>query len=431
MTNESFTFSYLSEIITLPVVNLRDNKKLGRIVDLAATTTQVYPKATGIITKISGRPGAIYIPWNAVRKVDLHEGLFIDYVPGQENGRESENEILLKRTFLDKQVISTRGYKVVRVNDLHMLVDASTKGSPSLYLAHIDVGVKGLLRRLGWLRIANGIFKWIVDRDIRDQFVSWKYVQPTSTTDVHGSLHLKTDSSKLSEIHPADLADILEDLGTEERISLIESFDNATAAATIQEMPLRTRVQIAETLEADKLAAIINEMQMDEVVDLLDELAPEQRSSVFQRLNKEKVADIMELSQLSAHRVGSIMNPGFLSVRLGTTVRDILQTVHSESLTTELLYYVYVLDSQDHLKGVVTLRHLFAADPMTPVEAVMNENLITVTIDASLKRVAQVFFKYKFEAVPVVDEEGHIQGIVTLRDTLEAVFPEVREESKG
>ena len=125
------------------------------------------------------------------------------------------------------------------------------------------------------------------------------------------------------------------------------------------------------------------------------------------------------------------MNPGFLSVRLGTTVRDILQTVQSESLTAELLYYVYVLDSQDHLKGVVTLRHLFGSDPITPVEAIMNENLITVTIDASLKRVAQVFFKYKFEAVPVVDEEGHIQGIVTLRDTLEAVFPEVREESKG
>lgn len=431
MRQEIARFIYFSEIINLPVVSARDERLIGRVVDLAAATGQVYPRTTGLMTRISGFRDPVYIPWSSVQKASLPQALYVEYDPDAHPAHGAEDEILLKKTFFDRQIISTSGYKVLRVNDLHMLIDSSAKGTPNLWLVHIDVGIKGLLRRLGWLRGANAVFKWVVSRDIKDKFVSWKYVQPTSATNIYGSLRLTTDPSKLSEIHPADLADIAEDLGTEERASLIESLDAATAAATLQEMPLKIRIQIVETLAPERMAAIVNEMHMDDAVDLLDELDPDRQNTIFGRLTKEKVADIKELSQLSAHRVGRIMNSDFLAAREDMLVQDVLINVQAECGKAEVYRYIYILDHQDRLKGIVTLRQLLSSHPTTKIADIMRESLTTVSIDTSLKRVAQIFIKYNFEALPVVDEAGRLQGIVTLRDTFASVFPEIREASKG
>lgn len=432
LKNEVVNFIYLSELLGLPVVNASGSKRIGRIVDLAASTGQVYPKVTGLITKARGHKEHLYVPWNLVRKTTFSKYVAIDYYPTMFNGAMGgENEILLKKSFLDRQLISTSGYKVVRVNDLHLLIDNTAKESPNLWLVHVDVGIRGLLRRLGWDRVVNGIVHWIIARDMRDELVPWKHVQPTTTTNVFGSLQLKTDSSKLSEIHPADLADILEDLGIDERTSMLESLDNATAAATLQEMPIKLRSQIAESLDIEKFAGIVNEMHMDEVVDLLDALDPEKRAAVFHMLTPERVNEIEELSKLSVHLVGSIMNTDFIVARSTQTVREVMKAVKKESWKTELIYYTYVIDENDRLKGVLTLRHLLAAKPGTFLSQIMRENPITVSVETSIKRVAKIFFKYNFQAVPVVDTEQRIVGIVSMKDTLEAVFPEIREESKG
>lgn len=432
MTYEVVNFIYLSELLGLPLVNASGSKRIGRIVDLAASAGQVYPKITGIITKVRGRSEPVYVPWNLVRRTTFKKNVAIDYSPESLIGLSgAENEILLKKSFLDRQLIAVSGYKLIRVNDLHLLIDNTSKECPNLWLVHVDIGVRGLLRRLGWDRIFNGIFRWIVGRDVREKLLPWKHIQPTTTTSVYGSLQLKTDSSKLSEIHPADLADIIEDLGIDERISVMESLDTAAAAATLQEMPLKLRIQIAETLDIERFAGIVNEMHMDEVVDMLDVLDQEKREAVFHMLSPEKVAEIQELTKLSVHRAGSIMNTDFIVVRDTQTVREVLKQVKAESWKTELIYYVYVLDADDHLKGVVSLRQLITAKQKVSIIELMRENPITVTVDTSIKRVSQIFFKYNFQAVPVVDADNRIVGIISMKDLLESVFPEVREESKG
>ena len=273
MSFDPVSFVYLSEMLGSPVVSLRTNTRIGRVVDFAASTAGVYPKVSGVLVRKALHKAPVYIPWADVRRSEYQRRLFVDFDASKGGSRETQNEILLSKSFLDRQLISTSGYKLVRVNDLQLLIDNSPRENSNLWLVHIDIGVKGLLRRLGWLRAVNGIFHWIVSRDLKDKFVSWKYIQPTTTTTVQGSLRLTTDPSKLSEIHPADLADILEDLGTDERISLLESLDPSAAAATMQEMPLNVRVQVAETLDTEKLAAIVQAMQRDESVDLVDEIA--------------------------------------------------------------------------------------------------------------------------------------------------------------
>lgn len=433
MSGDNFNFIYLSEIMHLPIFNASTGKKIGRIIDLAARTSHVYPKITALIVSVHDKQEPLYIPWNFVRLTVFKKHVTVEYpFESETDNREStESEILLKKTFLDKQIISTSGYKLVRVNDLQLLIDNSSKDNPNLWLVHIDIGFKGLLRRLGWVNFLNPIFHWLFARDINDKFLTWKNVQPTTATNVNGSVILKADSSKLSAIHPADLADILEDLGTDERISLLESISPATAAATLQEMPLNLRVQMAEALDNEKLAGIIAEMQMDETVDLLDELDKEKRETLFGLLTQDRVAEIQDLTKLSAFSLGSIMNTNFIATKEGQTVREVLKLVKTETKQAELLYYVYVIDDEERLKGLVTLRQLLSSKGTALISTIMRGNIISVQLDSSIKRIAQLFFKYKFEAIPVVDENDKLQGIITMRDILDVVFPEVRQAAEG
>lgn len=431
MSGDNFNFIYISEILHLPIFNASTGKKIGRIDDLAARTSHVYPKITALIALVHDREKPLYIPWNLVRLTVFKKHVTVEYPFESDNQESTENEILLKETFLDKQIISTSGSKLVRVNDLQLLIDNSSKDNPNLWLVHIDIGFKGLLRRLGWVNFLNPIFHWLFARDINDKFVTWKNVQPTTATNVHGSVILKADSSKLAAIHPADLADILEDLGTDERISLLESISPATAAATLQEMPMSLRIQIAEALDNEKLASIISEMQMDETVDLLDELDKERREAVFGLLTLERVAEIQDLTKLSAVGVGSIMNTNFVTAKESQTVREVLKLVKAETKQAELLYYIYIIDNEERLKGLVTLRQLLSTKGTALISSIMRGNIISVELDSGIKRMAQLFFKYKFEAIPVVDENDKLQGIITMRDALDSVFPEVKQAAEG
>jgi magnesium transporter len=431
MALEVAKFSYISEFIHLPVVRVRDNKRCGKLVDFAATITQVYPRVTGLLVRTNRNKPPVYIPWGNVRRIAFKDHIAVDY-PFDGSGvgaKAAENEILVCKTFLDKQIISTSGYKIVRANDLQLLIEDKIKESTNLWVVHIDIGFKGILRRIGILRPVNSAFRWVTDRDIRDKFVSWKYVQPTSTTSVYRSVQLKTDASKLSEIHPADLADILEDLGTDERIALIESLDHFTAAQTMQEMQFKNRLQIVESMEPIKLAPIINEMQMDEAVDLLDACDVQKRQIVFSTLSPEKVSELKELSTLSKFSVGSIMNTNFITAKPKETAGVVLARIRVECEKLEMYRYAYVLDDDERLKGVVSLRGLLLSEPGLLIADIMVEQPVSVQIDTRIRRVAKLFFKYNFEAIPVVDDDDKIQGIVSYRDAVAAFFPEIKEEA--
>jgi magnesium transporter len=431
MALEPVTFAFLSEILGTPIVSTQTGKRIGRVADLAASAGQVYPKVTGILIRAGRRTVPYYLPWSQVHRSDYARQILVDHNPDAPGShRASEGEFLLRKSFLDRQLISTSGYKLVRVNDLQLLIDNSPKGAANLFLVHIDVGVKGLLRRLGWLRPVNAVIRWIVARDMRDLFLSWKHIQPTTTTTVQGSLRLTTDASKLSELHPADLADILEDLGTDERKSLFESLDPATAASTMQEMPLNVRVQVAETLETAKLAAIIQAMQRDESVDLMEALGTECRNAVYRAMPPETASEIRELANLSTFGVGSILNTEFIAVPPSLTVAEVLERIRAEARHVELIYYVYIVDAQERLHGIASLRSILTADPTTPLTELMHEKFVTASIDDRIKEVAQIFLKYNFEAIPVLGDDQRLLGIISLRDTLEAVFPGLREDTK-
>jgi CBS domain-containing protein/sporulation protein YlmC with PRC-barrel domain len=419
------SFIYLSQIINLPVVD-GNSVKIGRLYDVIADVHGMYPRINALIVRKGVRKKLLYYPWKSIYNI-LEDRLVVieDADRAKEPFKLSANELRLRETFWDRQIVDIAGSKVVRVNDLHILKDGI-----KLWLVHVDVGFKGLLRRLGWLRFFNSAVKWLFAYELKDKFISWKFVQPITAVDDVRSLSLRVPSSKLSQLHPADLADILIDLGAEERMLIFNSFDDATASDILQELPLKMRLMVAKSLEHERLARILDETPMDEVVDLLNEMPYETVSALYRLLPEEKVAQIKTLLKHSDRIAGSLMNTEFVSAQENETAAQVLRRIKKVAEDIESIYYIYVLNDLDVPIGVLTLKQLLRAGAGTPMREIMRENVVRVKIDTHIKLVAQIFYKYNFTVVPVVDEFDRIQGIITIKDALEPVFPEIREETE-
>ena len=422
-------FLFFADILHFKPIDRASGRKIGVIDDIFAIFDQTYPRISGLMLRTHGRQ-TIKIPWKNVLKIDEDScTLVIDMSarPDEPNGHDvPKNETLLKKTFFDKQIVNMLGSKVVRVNDLHLL-----REDTNLWLVHIDVGVKGLLRRMGWLNFFTVLFDWLISYDLKDKFISWKYAQAIPTPGIPSLPYLQIPSTKLSELHPADLAEILADLGNDERITFFRTLDNSTAARTLQEMPLNIQIQLVESINPKRIADIINEMQIDEVVDMLAKLSHGKVQELYSYLPAETVGDIKDLLKHSWHGAGSLMNTEFIAVKKDLTAGEVVKKIRDEFSKVESIYYIYILDDDETVIGLTNLREMLMADPATPLSELMQENIVKVDVEENIKNVARVFFKYNFTAVPVVDESNHMLGIISIKDALEAVFPEMKEDVEG
>ncbi len=418
-------FIYMSNIVGVAVVDTATGKKAGKIFDIAANMREMYPKVSALIIKKSSGGGLATVPFKCVKKLDGEKAFLIEIsMEDAAHGVHlSDNEILLKETFWDRQIVDISGSKVVRVNDLHLL-----REEPNLWVVHVDVGFKGLIRRLGWSRWFEPMIKWLFSYEMKDRLISWKYVQPINADKGGGHLSLKGPKTKLTELHPADLADILTDLGTDERLSILKTLDNETSADTLKELRSKMRIQTAELLDQEKLSAIMSEMPVDEAVDLICHFPRKKINSTLALLPKDRSKQIKGLMAMTNRMAGSIMNVEFVMVKQALTAGEILQKITTEFKDKESIYYIYVADDNDTLAGAVTLRQLLMAPPERPVMEFMRKRPARVRAETDVRDVAKVFYKYDFTVVPVVDKQNKMQGIITIKDALEAVFPITKEE---
>ncbi|MFA6357317.1 MAG: CBS domain-containing protein [Candidatus Omnitrophota bacterium] len=420
-------FIFLIEIIKLPIIDSATGKKIGRLIDLSATMKEMYPKVNALIMRDRKSGKKFYIPWKFVKILVEEKGIFIENTPASfsEYLGPINGDIPLKETFWDKQIVDVYGSKVVRVNDLHLL-----KEGLGLWVVHMDIGFTGILRRLGCLKFVQFFVKLLSSCEMEDRLITWKSVQPVTNAIGQETLALKIHHSKLAELHPADLADILNDLSIDERITILRSLDPSTAAGTFQELPLKNRVQIAESIDQKLLLDLINEMPMDEVADLLSQLTKKKINSIFLKLPPEKVTQISSLLGHAQNIAGSIMNTEFVAARQTETASSVLEKIKKGTRKKESIYYIYVTDENDTLVGVITLQQLLMVAPEKIISDFMRKRIAKVKIDTKLKDVAEIFYKYDFTVVPVVDKLGKVQGIITIKDAFEAVFDPMKQESE-
>jgi magnesium transporter len=412
----SQVFLFLSRILGRRIVDSAGRVQ-GKILDLGVAVADLYPPVTSILYLPAGSKTPVRLPWNRTvwseNQVELSSPSAsdpADKIPG-------EGELLLKESLLDKQIVDTHGAKILRVNDLHLL-----KVNSNLFLIHVDVGFRGLMRRVGWEKAVDKFFQWFFDYHLADHFIPWRFVQPLSSPHL---LRLKVAQNRLSLLHPADLADIIEELDIHKRTEVFQSLDVETAAEALEETDPKIQVRLIENLNPAKASDIIEEMSPSEAADLLGDLPKDKAEGILKEMEKELAEDVKELLEHPEEKAGGLMTTGFPGLPPQATARQALDFLRQEADNLEVIDYLYVTDEEEHLLGVISLRDLFTASPQTQLSNMMDPRVVHVGLEGEKEEIANLFAKYGLKAIPVVDEETHIRGVIPFKSLVEIVAPKL------
>jgi magnesium transporter len=408
-------FLYISEILGKAVID-ENGVSLGKLADLKLRLGELFPKVIALLIKKRPEKQLLCLDWAEVESLS---GSRISLRPGAA-GRmraheERPDEILLKEELLDKQVVDTFGAKIERVNDIHLLLIGT-----DLHIVHVDIGIRGLLRRLGWIKAVDFLTNWLFAFRFPEKMISWKYVQPLASEFYNKCLKLNVNLQKIHELHPSDIADILEDLDQENRKRIFKSLDLQTAAETLEEVDPKLQASLIEAASVEMASDILEEMAPDEATDLLADLPEEKMQRLIQTMEKPSREKLEELLQFEEGTAGSIMTKDFIAIEQQRTIGDAIEEFKKTTHPLESIAYIYVTNDQGHLIGVLTLRHLLLCTKDMVLGPLMNKNLVKVHPEEEVKKVAGLFRKYKFMAIPVVDGENHLAGIITLQDIVDA-----------
>jgi magnesium transporter len=404
---------YLSQVIGRPV---RDKlgEPIGTVADLIVAIGDRYPPVTGIVVKTNGRE--IFLHWQSVASLDAGGATLGTSAIDISKFNQRPNEIRLKLDLMDRQIVDIDGRKVVRVNDLRL-----DEVEGSLHLVAVDVGASGLARRLGfegpWRTIARGLHRGLPER-----YIDWEDVDPVERT--IASVKLRVPHKGLAELHPADLATIIDQLSRSDRVGVIAALDDEAAADAIGEMEPETQVDILEDLEPGRAADILEEMDPDEAADLVADLSDESRAEILGLMEKDEADEVQELMTYGEDTAGGIMTTEFVAVPADLTAAQTIDRLRELEPTAETIYYVYVTDSEDRLVGVLSLRDLIVAKPETVISTFMYDEPVALRTDSSQEEVTDVVARYNLLAVPIVDAEGRLEGIVTVDDAMDTLLPQ-------
>ncbi|TMD26079.1 MAG: CBS domain-containing protein [Chloroflexi bacterium] len=403
---------YLSQVIGRPVRD-RQDEPMGKVADLIVAVGDPYPPVTGIVVETEGR--RIFVPWSSVASLDATGARLRTRTIDIEKFRARPDEIQLRTDLLDKQIVDIDGRKVVRVNDVRL--DPSGE---ALRLVAVDVGGAGLLRRLGM----EDPFRTIA-RNLRvpvpEKYIDWEDVDPVETS--IASIKLRVPHGGLAELHPADLATIIDQLAPRDRAGVLASLDDEAVADAMEEMEPDTQVEVLEDLEPARAADILEEMSPDDAADLVADLSESARDEILALMEREEAAEVEQLLGYPEDTAGGIMTTEFVSIPAHLDAAATIDRLRELEPDAETIYYVYVTDDDGRLVGVLSLRDLIVAPPHTPISEVMIREPVAVGVLADQDEVAEVVAHYNLLAVPVVDDEGRLAGIVTVDDAIDTVLP--------
>jgi len=416
INREPQVFLFLSKILGRNIIGAT-GEALGRVYDLTAEFVEPYPIVTGIIFSSAQKKNPVFLPWENVTDIDQTISVSVKSTEELSPLHLREGEMLLKDALLDKQVVDTDGAKIRRVNDLQFL-----KTKHGLHLVHVDVGFRGLIRRVGLINFFDAILRGLFDYKLANNFIPWKFTQPLNSPDL---LRLNIAQNRLSQIHPADLADILEELDIKQRAAVFQALDVETAAEALEETDPKVQVSLINDMNSEKASDIIEEMSLSEAADLIGDLPKAKAEGILKEMEKDIADDVKELLTHPEREAGGMMTSSYLSFSPSTTVREALEKFRSEAADVDLVSYVYVTDEEEHLLGVISLRDLILATENQKLEDIMDERVISVKLDDKDDTIAEQFAKYAVTAIPVVDENEKMQGTIIFKNLLEIVAPQL------
>jgi len=422
----SLTTFYLSGIIGKEVFGA-DGDAIGVIKDLLISTIpsgQNDPDQQLILgIKVKIKKEARFYSFSTFRVVKAREMISVTCSGLKElDKNEVANGLLLVENILDKQIVDLNGRKLVRVNDVR-LVTLPT----GTFAVAVDVGIEGLLRRIGMRVLVKRILSLLRIR-IPSKFILWDDVQAIDFSNLN--IKLSKSYAKLHTLHPSDLADILEDLGRKSSTSVFSALDEEKAADVLEEMETQTQIHIVESLPVDKVADVFEKMPADEVADILDEIEDEKAEMLLKEMDSESSQEVRELLGYPENSAGGLMTTDVLSFRSELTVDSVIKELRIKKPEPSELYTLFVTEKNDELVGTFDLRDLVVAQPETTVSQIMKTEPVFLYDYQKIDDIAETISKYNLLAVPVVDRDNLLQGMVVVDDVVEDLMNKRRTYKK-
>jgi magnesium transporter len=403
-------FLFFTELVSLPVNDVK-GRRLGRVKDAALVPVVNSVRIDRYL--VGGEDAWLTVRCDQIRSItlrgiDLSDENLTPY-------HDDEYMLRLGRDLLDQQIIDVTGRKVVRVTDITLEMRPEN-GRDTLFVAEVDVGLRSILRRL-----FQGVLPrhWIrrLQQPIAPNSIRWEYCNVVEPDPLR-RLRLNISYRKLESLHPADLADIVEDLGPAEREAIFQTIDSEVAAEALSEVDPKMQAHILESLEPEKAAEIVEEMAPDEAADALSELEQETSEEILEEMESEEKSEVEELLEFAEDTAGGLMNTEYVSLREDACVSDALIALQENAELLESLNTIFLVDEEERLVAAVPLARLFTAAPSARLRDLASETLIQATVDERQDRVIELFDKYNLLTLPVIDENGKLAGVVTADDVI-------------
>ncbi|MGD0279205.1 MAG: CBS domain-containing protein [Smithella sp.] len=406
-----YRFIYFSELIKRPVCIGKIKNRIGKLTDIVFSVKDQYPEAVGIYLEYGwGKPTA-FIPWGKVIKIE-DDGIFVQPPEDAEVYPPFVDQagwILLDKHLMGRTIVDIDDRRVEVVNDIHLL-EVKNK----LVIVHVDISFNGFLRRWGLGRF----------HVIKDDFISWKYVQPLSVEDAISTdkVALSVTRKDMMELPSEDLADILEELPGDEQQALFSALDSEKAAETLAEAEPRAQRQIIANLRKERASNIFSEMSIPQLAGLFAVLPHDQVTQLMQLLGKEQYDRIQDILSKREATANSIMSTEFIAIPKEVRVGEIIGKIRKSGLDPHSLSYIYIINKGDNkLLGVVDLRELLLENDDVTLDTVMASPVITAEDDDVQEDLAEIFAKYHYEMIPVVDRRDRLLGVIHYNDIMKGI----------
>jgi magnesium transporter len=436
---------FLSTLLRRSVYDI-EGRRLGILHDISVSLNETFPAVTALIVRSLLGNNEIIIPWSQVHSLEEEQIYLTVSQPRIASYSPRPDELLLKRDLLDKQIVDTQGFRVVKVNDLKL---AQIKGTARL--VGVDISFSGLLRRLGVLAPVE-VLSNILPIQLSERTITWNYVEPiqmvtagtgqlapvmagasagAATIGGHGivpQVQLNVSHTKLADLHPADIADILEQLDVEDAGAMLERLDMETAADALNEVETSLQSELLSELDPERASDLLERLAPDDAADILADIPPEEAERLLNLMPADEARPIRELLRYGAETAGGIMTTEVLSLSQELTVEEALVYLRQHSEHLEMIYNLYIVDDEHHLVGVVSLRELVVAEPGTKLKDLMDPDVIKVSTNTDQEEVARIIAKYDLLGVPVVDTDNRLVGLVTVDDVIDVIHEEQAED---
>jgi CBS domain-containing protein len=410
---------FVSELLKKPVLDPKGDE-LGRVKDIIVIKGEPLPRVSALI--LEEKKKHYRLEWENVgifNKRIISSKIYMTKLKPYE---PSEEDLLIVRDIFDKQIVDANGAKIVRVNDVKLEGENN-----HACLTGVDVGIRGILRRLGIERKSENIYR-LFGKTFSHNIIRWNYIQPLEPR--LSTISLTVPRQMISALHPADIADIISEASFDQGAALFKKLDPNVAAEALHELEPNMQKAIIDSLEKDHASEIVERMPPDEAADLLADLESEKAKEILESIEKEEAEDIQELLAHEEDTAGGLMTNQFIAYPPDLTVHDALEKFKIDAHDVENVYYIYVVENEK-LIGVTTLRDMLLPSPHVPLSEIMETKLKTVSPDTNQQVVAEMMSKYNLLAIPVVDDEGDLLGIVTIDDIMNILLPPSRKKRRG